>query len=1051
MRKFPARRSSPYRSSANYIREKLTPRGRRRTYSAPSSPYIPADYKTMGSLGALQYLKVDSDGVLKTRDKGFEPILHRSSCTIRDFFHKDMALIAKQLAEDKPTPVGGDYAPPCHFSVDAGGPDTHPVYKDLISLLQNHLRQSLPTAVPENLTDWNHLSVIYAKDRSQPVSISSITGKPTVIINVGSDQEIHLQTKDNLIVDVPMPPLAILCLHPDKVWSDIKVVMGHEGSAPDHHFWVSLHDNRTGISTSDDMSTHTGVTGAGPKPNKEVNLSPPASTGLKSPALSNETENTSPVISISSGVSPNSTTGTGPKPRTSPNEKDTSHPAISGSPDETRTQTPPSLTGKRKVSSEIASTKSQITASSANSHISELDLDLFIHIDIAINVINTVRSTTLNKLMEAAQLPRTNSDSYSFWQTLLGHLQMIYERRATPTPSFCSLMIDQLTSVAIERELERLKLECQAGSQLKNKKQVLIDNWCNPAPQPDAIEQDQITTSREKKRVKKREKRRYKKLQKTLSGSSLGSSTGHNEQTGIPETVTESVPEEETASPPERLIVEENTVPPATNPGTDNSRPLKILEKSVLELKTDMANQRNLMDLLIDQEPSQKATKNNKNKILDQEKSLMIEMVAKIETLTLINRSIVEKVEKLTEANVTLVKSVEKLAVQNEELTKELNGLKTTNRSLSESHETDNKSLAESLQHAICRIQALEQRAPEDKPITETAALSELRISNTALQEAHYNTQTRIDDLERQLEVNNIPPLPDLPLNTAPQANNTVSQVDTDDPPLLSSLLAPNLTDGQDGRSSAPVADALSVSQVTDETAEPQLTDPRSAGGAEGGFTARRRIRSARSSGPPAARESYRHHFAIVVHDGLFDGFNPRAFPRYLRLKLVKTKSLKKLATTEIEALIRTVERLNPACVYIHTGWNDAKEATPPHEITEYCRKISEAVLAVPTGSPNICFSTPFHVGTDSSSLADRVEDTSKAIFQFVSQFRSHSDRVYSYTNDELWNFTTTYSGEAGPVLPSCVRGTKLMWASLRNGINKTLRLPNPRNNRSDD
>ena len=1024
----------------------------------------------MGSLGALQYLKVHSDGVLKTRDKGIEPILHRSSCTIPDYFHKDRALIAKQLAEDKPPsdPKGDDYAPPCQFSVDAGGPNAHPVYKDLISVLQKHLQQSLPTAVPENLTDWNQLSVIYAKDRSQPVSISSREGKPAVIINIGSDQEIHLQTNDNLIVDVPMPPLAVLCLHPAKVWSDIKVVMGHEGSAPDHHFWVSLHDNKTGNSTSDDMSTHTGVTGPGPKPNKEVNLSPPASTGLKSPTLSKETESTSsPVISISSGVSPNSPTETGPKPRSSPNEKDTSHPAVSGSPDETRTQTPPSLTGKPKVS-EIASTKSLITASSVDSHISELDLDLFIHIDIAINVINTVRSTTLNKLMEAAQLPRANSDSYSFRQILLSHIQMIYERRATPTTSFCSLMLDQMTSVSIERELERLELECQAGSQLKNKKQVLIDNWCNPAPKPDAIDQDQ--TSREKKRVKKREKRRNKKLQKTLSGSSLGSSTGHNEQAGIPETVTESVPEEETTSPSERPKVEENTVPPATNPGTDDSRPLKILEKSVLELKTDMANQRNLMDLLIDQEPSQKATKNNKNKILDQEKSVMMEMVSKIETLTLVNRSIVEKVEKLTEANVTLVKSVEKLTVQNQGLTKELDGLKTINRSLEESHDAANKSLAESLQNALCRIQALElQRSPEVEPVTEIAALTELRISNTALQEAHSINQTRIDELERRLEerVVTLTQMPTAPeVNTQsesqgaddtaeppPPANNDNNPGSTSEPPLLSSLLVSN--DGEGGQSfnPAPQANTQSELQGVHRTngPPPPVNDQRSTNGAEGGLTERRRTRSARPSGPPAARESYRHHYVLVIHDGLFDGFNIAAFPRYLTMKLVKCKSLKNLATTEKDAFIRTVERLRPECVYIHAGWNDAKEATPPLQIAEYCRILSDAVLSVSTATPNLCFSTPFHVGTDNSPLADRVEDTSKAIFQFVSQFRSNSERVFSYTNDELWNFTTTYSGEAGPVLPSCERGIKTMWASLRNGINKTLRLTNPRNNRSDD
>eukprot|EP00116_Pleurobrachia_bachei_P009337 sb/3469599/ len=113
------------------------------------------------------------------------------------------------------------------------------------------------------------------------------------------------------------------------------------------------------------------------------------------------------------------------------------------------------------------------------------------------------------------------------------------------------------------------------------------------------------------------------------------------------------------------------------------------------------------------------------------------------------------------------------------------------------------------------------------------------------------------------------------------------------------------------------------VSQDGGQTTEPQATDPRLVSGAEGGPIVRQ-VRSARSSRPPAGRESYRHHYVLVIHDGLFEGFNKAAFPRHLRLKLIKVKSLKNLATTEREAFIRTVEKLNPECVFIHTGWNDA-------------------------------------------------------------------------------------------------------------------------------
>ena len=118
-------------------------------------------------------------------------------------------------------------------------------------------------------------------------------------------------------------------------------------------------------------------------------------------------------------------------------------------------------------------------------------------------------------------------------------------------------------------------------------------------------------------------------------------------------------------------------------------------------------------------------------------------------------------------------------------------------------------------------------------------------------------------------------------------------------------------------------------------------------------------------------------------------------------------------------------------------------------QISDSCNKIVEAVSAV--SEANICFSTPFHAGTDTSALADKVEETSQAIFQFVTNCRKSNKNVFSYTNDKLWDFTTEYSGEPGPVLPTCERGNKIMWASLRDGICKTLRLPSATNRRSNE
>ena len=899
----------------------------------------------MGSLGPLQYLKVESDGSLKTTTSGTEPILHRSSTAIDQAFPGDKAAIAKQLAEDMPRNESGSSSA-CEFSVETALPETPRVYTDLVGLLHNHLERFLPWTVPVNMSNWTRLAVSYTRDRSQPVSFTCT--EPTVILNIGSEQTIHLQTRHStIVVDVPMPPLSVLCLPSTMTWTDIQVVRGHEGGEPDHHFWVSLQESDCKSTTPPDEAGDA------------------VSTRSRSPGREHDSE--------PEGENPT------PDPCNANNES-MERESITSSKSRSTLSNPPSV-------------KSPTPSSSIDSQCPGFDGNLFIHWETALQVVNTVRVSTLNKLIDLAPLKRSNQDTYSARQMLLEHLQKIYEGQAVLTPGLCNLMLDQLTTGAIDKEIERLELTCQ-GSQLKSKKQALADNWCRPAMANNSP--TKASPEKAQKAQKKREKKRKKKLQKTLSGGS-------------------SIPEEEGLSdpkdpdPPLAPIAKTDEVPETLT--ESNNKPLKILEMSVLELKADVANNRHLVDLLIDQDPGPSRKKKGSEPV----NSDMKDLTAKISELTEVNKSVIQQLDKQAEANLTLAKSVEKLAEQNLGLANEIEKLKAANRSLSDA-----------LQTAMDRIRALEERGtPMEGPSTSRSGsrdmnMIDLKASNKALTESHANTLRRLQALEQKFSS-----------DATPTVNTST-----------------NVT----GQPSQSFASVVVRNSANDNPAnEEQTRSIQQPGASETVRTDRGRIRSARSRVSSGARESYRQHSVLVVHDGLFDNFNQDAFPRHLRLKLVKNKSLKTLATTELNALIRTMERTRPKCVYIHAGWNDAFESIPSQEVSEYCRTISEAILSAPTVNANVCFSTPFHVGSDNSALADRVEETSQTIFQFVSRYRTQSERVFSFTNDELWNFTTQYSGEPGPVRPSCERGTKIMWASLRNGISKTLRLPNPRNTRHNE
>eukprot|EP00116_Pleurobrachia_bachei_P010098 sb/3470360/ len=132
----------------------------------------------------------------------------------------------------------------CNFTIHTGNSGTAQVYSDLVKTLQNHLKSSLPAAAPRNVSVLDTLEVTYTRNSWTPVNFNGKSSKPLVILNIGSEQIIHMRSKHNtLVIDVPMPPLSVLCVDPTKEWTNINVVKGQEETSPDHHFWVTLSES----------------------------------------------------------------------------------------------------------------------------------------------------------------------------------------------------------------------------------------------------------------------------------------------------------------------------------------------------------------------------------------------------------------------------------------------------------------------------------------------------------------------------------------------------------------------------------------------------------------------------------------------------------------------------------------------------------------------------------------------------------------------------------------------------------------------------------------
>ena len=88
--------------------------------------------------------------------------------------------------------------------------------------------------------------------------------------------------------------------------------------------------------------------------------------------------------------------------------------------------------------------------------------------------------------------------------------------------------------------------------------------------------------------------------------------------------------------------------------------------------------------------------------------------------------------------------------------------------------------------------------------------------------------------------------------------------------------------------------------------------------------------------------KEYRRHTALLIHDELFDEFNPRLFNNQFNVHRFRTKSFEDLSN-KTRQLNNTLKRLRPDCIYIHTGINDVLKRKAG--VTSHVEELSDHLL----------------------------------------------------------------------------------------------------------
>ena len=185
------------------------------------------------------------------------------------------------------------------------------------------------------------------------------------------------------------------------------------------------------------------------------------------------------------------------------------------------------------------------------------------------------------------------------------------------------------------------------------------------------------------------------------------------------------------------------------------------------------------------------------------------------------------------------------------------------------------------------------------------------------------------------------------------------------------------------------------------------------------------------------ATTNYRRHTALLIHDDNFDDFDGKRFNRQFNVHTFKAGGYADLLK-QSEKLNSTIKRLEPECIYVHTGMGDVlrKKSGQVNELKEFADHLLNSTNA------QICFSALIP-SSNNEDLNKKINAANKDTKNYISRIHEDrpelKDRIFTFTNDSIGALNPYVLGTGFQIKE---RGQKLLYLRLKDGLRKTMRLP---------
>ena len=228
---------------------------------------------------------------------------------------------------------------------------------------------------------------------------------------------------------------------------------------------------------------------------------------------------------------------------------------------------------------------------------------LFLPNDMSILLLDKVKPAELKVLAAACGVSTSNQDTSSAKSQMLTKFGLIYDGKAPLLEMLAVEVVKKLNSNLVNSLLDSQNVKFNRRVLLFDRRKILENHWLMRPAQ-------QVPLPNPKKQAKRKSSRKKKKSSRTIKTSDdeweSNQSTSESEQEGEPKPPP-------TLDPPPALdpIAEEEIAqeqarpasPSPTSPTGANENQLFLLERSILDLRSDMDKNNHCLELLLDEEP----------------------------------------------------------------------------------------------------------------------------------------------------------------------------------------------------------------------------------------------------------------------------------------------------------------------------------------------------------------------------------------------------------------------------------------------------------------